>query len=81
MVPEEFEAIINEQLRCYEHHLEISDVGTVIQVADGICRVYGLEKAVQGELLEFPDGVYGMAMNLEEDHVGAALLGEASGIR
>lgn len=81
VVPEEFEAIINEQLRCYEHHLEISDVGTVIQVADGICRVYGLEKAVQGELLEFPDGVYGMAMNLEEDHVGAALLGEASGIR
>ena len=60
--------------------LEVSDVGTVIQVADGIARVHGLEKAMQGELLEFPGEVYGMVMNLEEDNVGAVLLGSASSI-
>ena len=56
--------------------LETADVGTVIQVADGVARIYGLEKAMQGELLEFPGEVYGMVMNLEEDNVGAVLLGD-----
>ena len=60
--------------------LEVSDVGTVIQVADGIARIHGLEKAMQGELLEFPGEIYGMVLNLEEDNVGAVLLGDTSRI-
>ena len=60
--------------RNYSKKLETSEVGTVIQVADGIARVHGLENAMQGELLEFPGDVYGMVMNLEEDNVGAVLL-------
>ena len=60
--------------------LEVSEVGTVIQVADGIARVHGLEKAMQGELLEFPGEVYGMVMNLEEDNVGVVLLGSQKNI-
>ena len=59
----------------------VSDVGTVIQVADGIARIYGLENAMQGELLQFPGDVYGMVMNLEQDNVGAVLLGDSSAIR
>ena len=58
----------------------MSDTGTVIQVADGIARVYGLENAMQGELLEFPGEVYGMVLNLEEDNVGAVLLGNSTEI-
>ena len=67
--------MIKDQIKRYASDLEISEVGTVIQVADGIARVHGLEKAMQGELLEFPGEVYGMVMNLEEDNVGAVLLG------
>ena len=67
--------MIKEQIKNYSKELETSEVGTVIQVADGIARVHGLEKAMQGELLEFPGEVYGMVMNLEEDNVGAVLLG------
>jgi F-type H+-transporting ATPase subunit alpha len=67
--------VIKEQIKNYSKELETSEVGTVIQVADGIARVHGLEKAMQGELLEFPGEVYGMVMNLEEDNVGAVLLG------
>lgn len=59
---------------------EAGDVGTVIQVADGITRIHGLENAMQGELLEFPGEVYGMVLNLEEDNVGAVLLGDSSSI-
>lgn len=73
--PEEISSVIKEQIRNYSKKLETSEVGTVIQVADGIARVHGLEKAMQGELLEFPGEVYGMVMNLEEDNVGAVLLG------
>lgn len=78
--PEEISCVIKEQIQRYSTKLEVSDVGTVIQVADGIARVHGLEKAMQGELLEFPGGVYGMVLNLEEDNVGAVLLGDSSGI-
>ena len=67
--------MIKDQIKRYASDLEVSEVGTVIQVADGIARVHGLEKAMQGELLEFPGEVYGMVMNLEEDNVGAVLLG------
>ena len=73
--PEEISSVIKEQIKNYTAKLETTDVGTVIQVADGIARVHGLEKAMQGELLEFPGEVYGMVMNLEEDNVGAVLLG------
>ncbi len=74
--PEEISSVIKEQMERYASQLEVSDVGTVIQVADGIARVHGLEKAMQGELLEFPGEVYGMVLNLEEDNVGAVLLGD-----
>ena len=73
--PEEISSVIKEQIKRYASELNVSDVGTVIQVADGIARVHGLENAMQGELLEFPGEVYGMVMNLEEDNVGAVLLG------
>ena len=78
--PEEISSVIKEQIKRYADELIVSEVGTVIQVADGIARVHGLEKAMQGELLEFPGEVYGMVMNLEEDNVGAVLLGSAHNI-
>ena len=74
--PEEISSVIKEQIKRYASDLEVSDVGTVIQVADGIARIHGLENAMQGELLEFPGEVYGMILNLEEDNVGAVLLGD-----
>lgn len=78
--PEEISSVIKEQIKQYSTKLETSDIGTVIQVADGIARIHGLEKAMQGELLEFPGEVYGMVLNLEEDNVGAVLLGERKNI-
>ncbi len=78
--PEEISSVIKDQIKRFSDRLEVSDVGTVIQVADGIARVHGLEKAMQGELLEFPGEVYGMVMNLEEDNVGAVLLGNQKSI-
>ncbi|HIX67732.1 MAG TPA: F0F1 ATP synthase subunit alpha [Candidatus Anaerostipes excrementavium] len=78
--PEEISSVIKEQIKQYSTKLETSDVGTVIQVADGIARIHGLAKAMQGELLEFPGGVYGMVLNLEEDNVGAVLLGSQKNI-
>ena len=78
--PEEISSVIKEQIQRYASALDVSDVGTVIQVADGIARVHGLENAMQGELLEFPGEIYGMVLNLEEDNVGAVLLGNARNI-
>ncbi len=78
--PEEISSVIKEQIKRYKTELEVSDVGTVVQVADGIARVHGLEMAMQGELLEFPGDVFGMVMNLEEDNVGAVLLGDSRSI-
>jgi len=78
--PEEISSVIKDQIKRYAAELEVSEVGTVIQVADGIARIHGLEKAMQGELLEFPGEVYGMVMNLEEDNVGAVLLGNSKNI-
>ena len=78
--PEEISSVIKEQIKNYKQKLETSDVGTVIQVADGIARIHGLENAMQGELLEFPGEVYGMVLNLEEDNVGAVLLGDSNSI-
>ena len=73
--PEEISAVIKEQIKNYKNELEISNFGTVIQVGDGIARVYGLESCMAGELLEFPNDIYGMALNLEEDNVGAVIMG------
>ena len=78
--PEEISSVIKEQIQRYSSEIAVSDTGTVIQVADGIARVYGLENAMQGELLQFPGDVYGMVLNLEEDNVGVVLLGSASNI-
>jgi len=78
--PEEISSVIKEQIKNYSAEMEVSNVGTVIQVADGIARVHGLESAMQGELLEFPNEVYGMVLNLEEDNVGVVLLGDHKNI-
>lgn len=75
--PEEISSVIKEQIKRYSSQMSVADVGTVIQVADGIARIHGLENAMQGELLEFPHDVHGMVLNLEEDNVGAVLLSDA----
>lgn len=75
MRPEEITAIIKQQIASYNVSLNVDDVGTVMEVSDGIARVHGLSKAMAGELLEFPHNVFGMVLNLEEDNVGAVLLG------
>lgn len=79
--PEEISSIIKEQIKRYENKLQVTDIGTVIQVGDGIARIHGLEKCMAGELLEFPGGVYGMTLNLEEDNVGCVLLGSDDNIK
>jgi IS605 OrfB family transposase len=79
--PEEISAILKQQIERYQSEVEVSNVGTVIFVGDGIARIYGLQNAMAGELLEFQGGTYGMVLNLEEDNVGAVLLGEFSHIK
>lgn len=79
--PEEISSIIKEQIKRYEKRIDVEDVGTVIEVGDGIARVHGLENCMSGELLEFPGEVYGMALNLEEDNVGCVLLGDDTNIK
>ncbi|MBI3268990.1 MAG: F0F1 ATP synthase subunit alpha [Planctomycetes bacterium] len=74
--PEEISSVIQKEISRYETALKVESVGTVLQVGDGIARVYGLERAMASELIEFPGGVYGMALNLEEDSVGCVILGE-----
>lgn len=81
MRPEEITAIIKQQIEQYQVDLNVDDVGTVIEVGDGIARIHGLEKAMAGELLEFPHNIYGMVLNLEEDNVGAVLLGGETDIK
>jgi F-type H+-transporting ATPase subunit alpha len=77
----EISRIIKEQIRDYEKTVEIHEVGTVLSTGDGIARIYGLDKVAAGELLEFPHNIYGIALNLEEDNVGAALFGETHMIK
>ena len=74
----EIASLIKAQIKNYSHKIESSDVGTVVTVGDGIATVYGLDKAMISELLEFPHDVYGMVMNLNEDSVGAILFGNDS---
>jgi F-type H+-transporting ATPase subunit alpha len=78
---EEISSIIKEKIKGFDQRVDVKEMGYVIQVGDNIAKVYGLEGAMAGELLEFPGGVYGVALNLEEDSVGAVLLGEDVGIR
>ncbi|MDR1796123.1 MAG: F0F1 ATP synthase subunit alpha [Clostridiales Family XIII bacterium] len=79
--PEEISAVIREQIKNYENKTTISDFGSVIQVGDGIARVFGLENCMSGELLEFPGETYGMALNLEEENVGVVIMGSDTHIR
>lgn len=79
--PEEISSLIKSQIEQYKADIEVAEIGTVIQVGDGIARVYGLENAMAGELLEFSNGVVGMALNLEESNVGVVILGEYTAIR
>ena len=73
--PEEISAILKEQIENYHADVDVSQVGTVITVGDGICRIYGLSDAMAGELLELPNGVKGLALNLEEDNIGCVIVG------
>src|SRR3954465_10233041 len=78
---DEISKIIREQIEGYKTGIDVSEIGSVISVGDGIARVYGLEKVMAGELLEFPHGVMGLALNLEETQVGVVLLGDYTDIR
>jgi F-type H+/Na+-transporting ATPase subunit alpha len=78
---EEISAIIKKQIESFGREVEVSETGTIISVGDGIARIHGLDKAMAGELLEFPGNTMGMVLNLEEDNVGAAILGEAEHIK
>ena len=73
--PDEISSVIQKQIEAFSSQLEIEEAGSVIQVGDGIARVYGLQNAMNGELLEFPNGVYGIALNLDQDSIGAVLMG------
>src|SRR6056297_716886 len=79
--PEEISKIIKKQIKKYEENLDVVDIGTVIEVGDGIARIHGLEKCMSGELLDFGNDVFGMALNLEEDNVGCVLLGSDEDIK
>lgn len=79
--PEEISSILKKEIEQYEAEVQVDEVGTVIQVYDGIARIYGLKNVMAGELIEFPGGVFGMAQNLEEDHVGCIILGDFETIR
>ncbi|WP_413293937.1 F0F1 ATP synthase subunit alpha [Prochlorococcus sp. MIT 0603] len=79
--PDEISSILKKQIADYDKSVSVSNVGTVLQIGDGIARVYGLEKAMAGELVEFEDGTEGIALNLEDDNVGAVLMGEGLGIQ
>ena len=79
--PEEISSIIKQQIKNYDNKIELTDTGSVLKVGDGIATVYGLENVMSSELLEFPGEVFGMALNLEEDVVGAVLFGDDSGIK
>ena len=81
MKPEEITAIIKKQIQDYNVEVNVDDVGTVLEVGDGIAHIYGLDKVMSGELLELPHGVKGLALNLEEDNVGAVLLGNDAEIK
>src|ERR1700734_3058417 len=77
----EITELLRQQIENYEQRIQVDEVGTVISLGDGIARVHGLDKVMAGELIEFPHGVAGLAMNLDESEVGAVLLGDYTEIR
>ena len=79
--PDEVSAILREQLSNFKSEVELEEVGTILQVGDGVARIYGLSNAQAGELLELENGLNALVLNLEEDNVGAVLLGESSGVK
>lgn len=79
--PDEIASIIRQQIESYDQQVQVSNVGTVLQIGDGIARVYGLDKVMSGELVEFEDGTIGIALNLEADNVGVVLMGDGIGIQ
>ena len=79
--PDEISSILKQQIADYDKSVSVSNVGTVLQIGDGIARVYGLEQVMAGELVEFEDGTEGIALNLEDDNVGVVLMGEALGVQ
>jgi F-type H+/Na+-transporting ATPase subunit alpha len=79
--PDEISSIIKQQIEQYDQEVKSTSVGTVLQVGDGIARIYGLDNCMSGELLEFEDGTVGIALNLEEDNVGAVLMGDGREIQ
>ena len=79
--PEEISSVLSQELKQYSQELDVESVGTILQVGDGIARIYGLEDALASELLEFPGGVKGMALNLEEETVGAVILGDYTQVK
>ncbi|HTY56308.1 MAG TPA: F0F1 ATP synthase subunit alpha, partial [Candidatus Binataceae bacterium] len=79
--PSEISDILREEIKGFEAHVDVRETGRVLSCGDGIARIYGLQNAAAGELLEFPHSIFGMVLNLEEDNVGAALFGEPSVIR
>ncbi|NJO20902.1 MAG: F0F1 ATP synthase subunit alpha, partial [Spirulinaceae cyanobacterium RM2_2_10] len=79
--PDEISTIIRQQIEAYDQEVQVSNVGTVLQIGDGIARIYGLDKVMAGELVEFEDGTVGIALNLEEDNVGVVLMGDGIGIQ
>ncbi|MBI3854516.1 MAG: F0F1 ATP synthase subunit alpha, partial [Planctomycetes bacterium] len=79
--PEEISAVIQKEIQGYQTDLKMESVGVVLTVGDGIARVYGLDQVMAGELVEFPGGIFGMALNLEEDSVGIVVFGNTAGIK
>lgn len=79
--PEEISSILKKQIESYRADIDISEMGTVVYTGDGIARIHGLQQAMAGELLEFPNSIFGMVLNLEEDNVGAVILGDYTGIK
>src|SRR5881409_3920825 len=78
---DEISAIIKEKIKAFDKHVDVNEMGSVIQVGDGIAKIYGLDGAMAGEMLEFPGNLYGITLNLEEDNVGAVLMGDDTGIK
>src|SRR3712207_1268473 len=78
---EEISAILKQKIRAFDGEVEANEIGHIVQVGDGIAKIYGLEGAMSGEMLEFPGGLYGITLNLEEDSVGAVLMGSEVGIK
>src|SRR6058998_2761 len=78
---DEITAIIKEKIKAFDKHVDVNEMGSVIQVGDGIAKIYGLDGAMAGEMLEFPGNLYGMTLNLEEDNVGAVVMGDDTGLK